>query len=212
MTEAAFLERLGFDSNPFQYTDADLEDRLPDYFVPPPYFPSVFGDPDHPTSVIVFAPRGSGKSAQRRMVELQAPPAAVLCITYDSYHSILDKKLPSKVRLNDHLGVIARLTLIGVLTHLENREGKADCLTDDERKMIQLMAGYYLDTLGQREFGEALDALKNFPEKAKDFWLENFWLVSSVGGFILAKLGIPLEQPDWLPISAVDSTRRPCFT
>ncbi|HYM15052.1 MAG TPA: hypothetical protein VEZ14_05795 [Dehalococcoidia bacterium] len=191
MSEAEFLRRLGFDSNPFQYTDADLEVRLPDYFVAPPYFPSVFGDPDHPTSAIVFAPRGSGKSAQRRMVELQCPPESVLCITYDTFAELS----PEKAAPNEHLRKIARLTLIGVLTQITNRPGGADCLTDDEKKIVQLLANHYLDTLGQREFAEALDALKNLPEKAKEFWRENFWLVNSVAGFALTKLGIPLQQP-----------------
>ncbi len=45
---STFAASLGFEENPFQYTNANLEERLPDYFVPPPYFASVLGDPSKP--------------------------------------------------------------------------------------------------------------------------------------------------------------------
>jgi hypothetical protein len=36
MGEKEFLTRLGFQANPFQFTNADEEDHLQSYFVPPP--------------------------------------------------------------------------------------------------------------------------------------------------------------------------------
>jgi hypothetical protein len=45
MGEKEFLARLGFQANPFQFTNADEEDHLQSYFVPPPYFDSVWGIP-----------------------------------------------------------------------------------------------------------------------------------------------------------------------
>jgi hypothetical protein len=64
-----FLNYFGFEGDPFESTNADNEPRLADYFVPPPYFPTVLGDARFPQSQVVLAPRGSGKTAQRRMIE-----------------------------------------------------------------------------------------------------------------------------------------------
>jgi hypothetical protein len=59
-----FLSRLGFTENPFQFTNADEEEHLQSYFVPPRYFLSVRDDPKFLRSQVVFAPRGAAK--QRR--------------------------------------------------------------------------------------------------------------------------------------------------
>lgn len=77
MGQRDFLAKLGFIENPFQSTNADEEEHLQTYFVPPPYFHSVWGDPDIPSSQVIFAPRGGGKSAQRRMIEYNAISADV---------------------------------------------------------------------------------------------------------------------------------------
>jgi hypothetical protein len=65
----AFHENLGFTNHPFVHTNADEEPYLERYFVAPPFFEGVVGDPKQPSSCIVLAPRGGGKSAQRRMIE-----------------------------------------------------------------------------------------------------------------------------------------------
>ncbi len=65
----AFYDNLGFLSHPFVKTNADEESNLQDYFIPPPFFDAVIGDHINPTPCIVLAPRGSGKTAQRIMVE-----------------------------------------------------------------------------------------------------------------------------------------------
>jgi hypothetical protein len=64
-----FLSAFGFSENPFASTNADKEPHLSRYFVPPPYFTSVKGDPKDPKSNMVLAPRGGGKTAQKVMIE-----------------------------------------------------------------------------------------------------------------------------------------------
>jgi hypothetical protein len=78
-------ENMGFWTNPFAYTNADEEDYLKDYFIQPPYFDSVIGDYRSPSSCIVLAPRGGGKSAQRKMIEIWSQDHPVLAITYDRF-------------------------------------------------------------------------------------------------------------------------------
>ena len=63
-----FYENLGFVSHPFVKTNADEEPLLEKYFVPPPFFDGVIGDPTSPSPAIVLAPRGGGKSALRRQI------------------------------------------------------------------------------------------------------------------------------------------------
>jgi len=67
---AKLINRLGFVADPFAKTNADEEERLDSYFIQPPFFESVFGDPKTPKSSIVFAPRGGGKTALKRKIEL----------------------------------------------------------------------------------------------------------------------------------------------
>ena len=110
----SFFQGLGFEENPFASTNADEEERLPDYFVPPPYFPSVFGDPKHPKSFFVFAPRGGGKSAQRRMIENRCAEEHVLGITYDQFE-FPSLTAASEATLHDHLQQIVRKCLMGMV-------------------------------------------------------------------------------------------------
>jgi hypothetical protein len=41
----ALYEHLGFESHPFLKTNAAEEESLQSYFVPPPYFDAIIGDP-----------------------------------------------------------------------------------------------------------------------------------------------------------------------
>ena len=42
--EMALYESLGFAQHPFSKTNADEEEFLHEYFVPPPYFDAIIGD------------------------------------------------------------------------------------------------------------------------------------------------------------------------
>ncbi|MBU4447640.1 MAG: hypothetical protein KKD99_03555, partial [Proteobacteria bacterium] len=81
----AFFENLGFKSHPFAHTNADEEPHLADYYIPPPFFDAVTGDSKNPNATVVLAPRGGGKTAQRRMVEAWALSNKVLAVTYDRF-------------------------------------------------------------------------------------------------------------------------------
>ena len=114
MTLTRFLTQFGFTEDPFESTNADAEPYLAQYFVPPPYFPSVLGDTANPKSHVILAPRGGGKTAQRRMIEdRSAELQDFLCISYDKFEQ------PSGFRLEQatwayHMNQVCRLILIGV--------------------------------------------------------------------------------------------------
>lgn len=56
-----YLDKFGFQADPFQSTNAADEPEISNYFVPPPYFKAVVGDPSQPKSQVILAPRGGRK-------------------------------------------------------------------------------------------------------------------------------------------------------
>lgn len=64
-----WLAFAGFSSNPFAVHEAGRENLLAQYFVPSPCFDDIVGEPACPRSSVVFAARGCGKTAQRRMIQ-----------------------------------------------------------------------------------------------------------------------------------------------
>ncbi|TAK61154.1 MAG: hypothetical protein EPO22_08650, partial [Dehalococcoidia bacterium] len=178
-SQSEFLERLGFTTNPFQFTNADEEAKLPEYFVPPPYFASVYGDPAQPSSCIVFAPRGAGKSAQRKMVESSAPHDTVLCITYDSFRNPRGAAL-TDMTIEDHQLNLARRVLVGILTWLQQHKDRAGRLTPEEKSALRALATARLTSATRAELQVALDSLRNLPVRAKEFWNDNHWVLDAV--------------------------------
>ena len=79
------LNNLGFEQDPFATTNADEEQLLQDYFIEPPFFKAVYGDISRPKSTIVFAPRGGGKTALKRRIEISSGTDAFLCVTYNTF-------------------------------------------------------------------------------------------------------------------------------
>jgi hypothetical protein len=184
-TYRQFFSSLGFDENPFAHTNADEEERLQDYFIPPPYFPSVFGDPEHPKSFVVFAPRGGGKSAQRRMIEEQAADSQVLAITYDRFE-FPDLKSAADITLAHHLRSVIRCILMGLLVTLHAEPALNENLNAYDKSTLVKLASEYLRGVTEQQLQQALDSLKSIKDKVRDFW--NEWLpVLGVGIETLAK-------------------------
>ena len=183
--QTEFLERLGFEANPFEFTNADQEPKLNEYFVHPPYFASVYGEPSQPASCMVFAPRGAGKSAQRKMVEMTAPADAVLCITYDNFRNPSRRRLLD-MTVHDHLLNVARIAVVGLLTWIGDNRGTVRRLQPNEREALRAIALGLLSAATQAELREGLDSLRNLSTRAKELWNEHRWAL----GAILSSIGI----------------------
>jgi hypothetical protein len=84
-TYARLIERLGFVADPFAKTNADEEGRLESYFIEPPFYSAVFGDPSAAQPSVVFAPRGGGKTALKRKIEIASKQSVFLCVTYNRF-------------------------------------------------------------------------------------------------------------------------------
>ncbi|WKK71569.1 hypothetical protein Q0F99_19960 [Rathayibacter oskolensis] len=188
MSFDSFLTRRGFSHDPFATTNAEQEDRLADYFVPPPYFESVLGNPATPKSNVIFAPRGSGKTAQRLMIERTSlqMDSRFLCLTYDNFESATAKG----ATLAAHQIELCRLLTLGVLTHLEDDTIPAIFLTDHERQIIKVAGQSFLSGLSAGEFQEAMKAVKTLGDKAGEFWKKYGGVVAIGVALLMKKVGL----------------------
>ncbi len=119
MTRDQWLQRLGFQFNPFEYEAADeLENGDPyldQFFVPFPYFEAL----KNARSSVLFTQRGCGKSANRLQLErwckemLEKPdqfPQQVLAVRHDDFLTIL-----TDISLRSHIEAILRRAVPALL-------------------------------------------------------------------------------------------------
>lgn len=166
MRYSDLLRSLGFERDPFATTNADEEDLLEEYFIEPPFFKAVYGDISNPKSTIVYAPRGGGKTALKRRIELFSRTDAFLCVTYNSFPT-------TGLRLNDidqhyHLANITKILIVAILSAATSQG--IEKMTGDERHFLYLMAKAHLSGLDRSSLQEAVSAVQNLPDKAKEIW------------------------------------------
>ncbi len=189
-------ENLGFQNHPFNKTNADEEDSLQDYFVPPPYFDAIIGDPNKPSSTIVLAPRGAGKTAQRRMVEMEGMKKGFLAVTYDRFEFSANDKL-SDINLQYHLRNIITRIVVSLVSHITDQSGSIENYSKDQKKQLSLFVQSYLGGLTGEGIQELIKELKGLPERFKDFWREKVGFMESVVNFILKSYDLEkIDLPD----------------
>ena len=195
-----FLAQFGFSEDPFQSTNASDEPILESYFVPPPYFTTVIGNPTSPKSQVVLAPRGGGKTAQRLMIEKRSRTGEkFLCITYDEFEQ------PDNFKLADatwsyHMNLICRLLLVGVLLKIETEPECANNLSDHQKSLIKYQVRRFLGSLSAPEFETAIRSIKNFRDKTTDFWAKYGGTIAAVINAFTSTYGFDkLEVPSSLP-------------
>jgi predicted transcriptional regulator len=206
MSEKAFLQNLGFAANPFQFTNADEEDHLERYFLPPPYFESVWGDPKTPTSQVIFAPRGGGKSAQRRMIETRAEKENVFAITYDRFEGLTETNLAT-LGVEYHLRNIIRMALIGFLLEVHERGIPPSAFQSTEKEQTESLCRTYLGEINKAEAMSSIKNLRTISSKARKLLHDWSGPVSGLFSTILkakglgaihlpSTAGVPASQPD----------------
>jgi len=187
--EKEFLARLGFQANPFQFTNADEEEHLQSYFVPPPYFDSVWGDPNRPVSQVIFAPRGGGKSAQRRMLEYRAHRENIFTITYDRFEHLVPASL-NNLTLEYHLRNLIRLGLLGFLLEIHERTLSPSSFRRIEREQIDVLCRTYIGRITKTEALEAIKSLRTLSAKARTFLRDWAGPAGSLASMILKAKGL----------------------
>ncbi len=181
---STIYENLGFWSNPFAYTNADEEDNLIDYFIKPPYFDSVIGDYKSPNSCIVLAPRGGGKTAQRKMIEIWSKDNPVLTVTYDRFEFGVNQKLED-IGLPYHLRNITTLTLLNIIFWASDEPHLLKKLPKHQKEHLNVLCHNYLGDLTGQDVQQVLSSLKSIPQKIKTFFSENIGVFEPVINYLL---------------------------
>lgn len=189
MDELAFFRKMGLKANPFQYTNADEEDSLQDYFVPPPYFQSVWGNPKKPSSCVIFAPRGGGKSAQRKMIEIRSIGSAVLALQYSRFEFERGQNL-TDIDLIYHLRNIIRICLIGLLMQIYEKDLNHTSFSSTERHQIMELCKFYLQDMNPDQVINAAKSIMSSFDKAKEFFKRNLWSINSILNSLFSKIGL----------------------
>jgi len=96
-----FLEHYGIQSNPFAVEDAQTDTVFKSGCIDTTYHPSwqkVYGDPQDPSTSIVFGEKGAGKTAMRLQIvdhiaryNSENPTQQIYVIEYDDFNPYLDR-------------------------------------------------------------------------------------------------------------------------
>lgn len=172
MTFNEYINRLGFELNPFQFSNADKEvEYIESYFIKPDYFEDIWGNPYSPVSSIVYAPRGAGKTAQRIMVEKRAKNTSdILTVSYTN-HDLTEFKTIDDVKLTYHLIYLNRLLLLAFFKRVEKPDFNFDfTFSFTERQYIYKIARIYLYDTPASFPNQAISSLKTVEDYAVDLW------------------------------------------
>jgi hypothetical protein len=139
---------------------------LEEYFIEPPFFKAVYGDIYEPKSAVVYAPRGGGKTALKRRIELSAKTDKFLSVTYNSFPTA-GLKLKD-ISLEYHLRNVTRILLVAILS--EATTFGVDRLDRDDRHFLYVLSKEHLTQLSRADLKEALSAVTHISDKAKEVW------------------------------------------
>jgi hypothetical protein len=176
-----FLAHYGIEENPFAQEDAQTDHVFRDHCLAATHHPAwdkIFGNPEHPSTSVVFGEKGAGKTALRLQIvgELRKfndknPERQVFIVEYDDFNPFLDSfrsrlrswnrkatRALSRWRLWDHMDAILCLSTTK-LVNLVLDEGRTDDpkvvsdkisnLSRAQRRDLLLLAALYDHTLGQ---------------------------------------------------------------
>jgi hypothetical protein len=130
--------------DPFASVNArDEREVLESYFVAPPYFETLWGNPAEPQSSIILAPTGAGKTALAVMIDERAAdmqPIAdgrlpVLTVLYDDFSRLSLSQ--ENQDLAAHLSAINYLLVLSLLRTIGNEFVPHFQVPSDERAIIR---------------------------------------------------------------------------
>lgn len=173
--ELALLKALGFDDDPFAVTNADQEQelRLREYFVPPPYFSSIQGDPDNPRSTVILAPRGGGKSTQRRMLEAYAEDNRIFSVTYDAFFLRSSLTNLDDVNTDFHVRNICFISLLKLINSIgvdQDLKAAFSELPRADREYLLGLVYHYFDGLQPAQIRNAAAAMFGWRDHLRNLW------------------------------------------
>lgn len=147
LTLATFLERRGFQHNPFETPRAERErELLPRWFRPSVLFDRIVGDPARPETCLLFAPTGHGKTSHRievaRRVQerVESPALAIELTEFD----VLLRDEGFGISLETYLEQIHRLFLEALVAQLGASPERLGRLQRDQASYLTFCALLHL--------------------------------------------------------------------
>lgn len=176
-----FLAHYGIEENPFAQEDAQTDHVFKDHCLTGTHHPAwdkIYGNPEHPSTAVVFGEKGAGKTALRiqivgqlRQFNREHPAKQVYIVEYDDFNPFLDSfrerlfawnRKPTRVlshwRLWDHMDAILSLAVTklvnlvldeGQLNEPRISQDRVDSLSRAQRRDLLLLAALYDHTFGQ---------------------------------------------------------------
>ncbi|WP_152622468.1 P-loop ATPase, Sll1717 family [Archangium violaceum] len=177
VTLPEYLEFLGFPkgNNPFASINArDERDVLEGYFVPPPYYATVWGNPSKPASCIILGPTGGGKTAlaitiderARSLQSLEDGRLPVLPIFYDDFSGLGIKQ--NQHDIETHFRALNFLLVVHILKTLSSESMPHLRLSSSERRILQHCYAHYVGGRAPSEVFEAIQKIRTPWEQTRD--------------------------------------------
>jgi hypothetical protein len=190
-TREQYFQNLGFFAEPFASTNAQDEEFLDKYFISPPFFRSLVGSLTRPKSSIVIAPRGFGKTAQRRMLEKIAAENSneLVCIVYDDF-PIEGISKATDVTFEKHLDRIIKSLLIALLSKISITDNAKEIYDEYEKKMLLTLIPMYLGNISSTELSQAIKTIKGIKGRLRDIWMSAGESINSIINSILISQGM----------------------
>lgn len=165
MDTLALLSNWGFSQNPFREPVAELERNASHYFVMPPYFSEIAGNPANLRSTFVFGHRGDGKSTLR--IEAQKYLAASsttkpITVDYSSFYEHTEETV-KKLTTDVHLEKLLDLAVSVFLEEIEDNPSLLTRLNEAELARLQWYIFRFTPDVGwketERRWVKALNAI-----------------------------------------------------
>lgn|GEM_PF-663487 len=186
MSYITLLTNLGFTADPFATTNADDEEKLDNYFVPPPFFSAVLGDYRKPAASIVFAPRGGGKTALKRKIELDSQSGEYLCLTYNNFD--LGSRSLAQIDSEFHQRNIVELVITAVLISVNDRN--IDKVSSNEKHLLYFFVKEYFSKIDKERLKANISSIKNATDTLQDLWNRFTGPVGVLFNAVLARFGM----------------------
>lgn len=158
-----WLERLGFEDDPFALYEAEHErDYLSYFFVDRPYLYDVLGVPAHPQTALLLAGRGEGKTATRHMVAYECTHGRfrrqVLPVHYYDFELLIEAAQGdvSKLTARHHLRGVIRAVIKALVDEVPAIY--FDHLDDMERSLLAGYVQFFGDPVAQLKLSQIITA------------------------------------------------------
>ncbi|WP_126934905.1 hypothetical protein [Corallococcus sp. AB018] len=169
LTLSEYLTFLGFPDGRHPFASVNARDErtvLEGYFVPPPYFETLWGSPDEPKSAIVLAPTGAGKTALAVMLDERASAQKplgdgrlpVLTVLYDDFARLGLNQ--AKRDLDDHLTAINYLLTIHLISTAAQSPIPHMSISNSDRLLIRYAFARYVGGRSPTAAYQDLERLK----------------------------------------------------